>query len=68
MLQVSGRSTTVSMQGLTGLPISDSTSARALQVLVDAGNTTVESCVAACQDQQFTLAGVEFGRECCEFV
>jgi len=24
----------------------------------------VESCVAACQAQQFTLAGLEFGREC----
>ncbi|KAF8258450.1 WSC domain-containing protein [Lactarius quietus] len=42
----------------------DSVSARALQVTVDAGNTTVESCVAACQAQEFTLAGVEYGREC----
>ncbi|KAI9449279.1 WSC domain-containing protein [Lactarius psammicola] len=42
----------------------DSTSARALQVRVDAGITTVESCVAACQAQGFTLAGLEFGREC----
>ena len=46
---------------------SDSVSARALQVRVDAGNTTVESCVAACQAKQFTLAGLEFGKECCEF-
>ncbi|KAH8985360.1 WSC domain-containing protein [Lactarius akahatsu] len=42
----------------------DSVSARALQVRVDAGQTTVESCVAACQTQGFSLAGVEFGREC----
>ncbi|KAH8991415.1 WSC domain-containing protein [Lactarius hatsudake] len=42
----------------------DSVSARALQVRVEAGNTTVESCVAACQAQGFRLAGVEFGREC----
>ncbi|KAH8985361.1 WSC domain-containing protein [Lactarius akahatsu] len=42
----------------------DSVSARALQVRVEAGNTTVESCVAACQAQGFSLAGVEFGREC----
>ncbi|KAI9449275.1 hypothetical protein BJY52DRAFT_1227861 [Lactarius psammicola] len=42
----------------------DSVSARALQVMVDAGNTTVESCVATCQSQGFSLAGVEFGREC----
>ncbi|KAI9439174.1 WSC domain-containing protein [Lactarius indigo] len=42
----------------------DSVSARALQVRVDAGNTTVGSCVAACQAQGFSLAGVEFGREC----
>lgn len=47
---------------------SDSTTARALQVRVDAGNTTVESCVAACQAQGFSLAGVEFGRECCESI
>jgi hypothetical protein len=33
--------------------------------MIDAGNTTVESCVAACQAQQFTLAGVEYGKECC---
>ncbi|KAN0133552.1 WSC domain containing protein [Lactarius tabidus] len=42
----------------------DSISARALQVIVDAGNTTVESCVAACQALGFSLAGVEYGREC----
>ncbi|KAH9032994.1 WSC domain-containing protein [Lactarius pseudohatsudake] len=42
----------------------DSVSARALQVRVNAGNTTVETCVAACQAQGFSLAGVEFGREC----
>ncbi|KAI9449273.1 WSC domain-containing protein [Lactarius psammicola] len=42
----------------------DSVSARALQVRVEAGNTTVESCVAACQAQGFSLAGLEFGREC----
>jgi hypothetical protein len=42
----------------------DSVSARALQVRVDAGNTTVESCVAACQAQEFTLAGLEYGKEC----
>jgi len=42
----------------------DSTSARALEVMVDAGNTTVESCVAACQARGFFLAGLEFGREC----
>ena len=47
---------------------SDSVSARALQVMVDAGNTTVESCVAACQAQEFSLAGVEYGRECCTSV
>ncbi|KAI9449281.1 hypothetical protein BJY52DRAFT_1227867 [Lactarius psammicola] len=33
-------------------------------VRVEAGSTTVESCVAACQAQGFSLAGVEFGREC----
>ena len=44
---------------------SDSISARALQVRVDAGNTTVESCVAACQAQEYSLAGLEYGQECC---
>ncbi|KAI9439171.1 WSC domain-containing protein [Lactarius indigo] len=34
-------------------------------VRVNAGNTTVETCVSACQAQGFSLAGVEFGRECC---
>jgi len=43
---------------------SDSVSARALPVIVDAGNTTVESCVNTCQAQKYTLAGVEFGKEC----
>ena len=33
--------------------------------MVDAGNTTVESCIAACQAQEFSLAGVEYGKECC---
>ncbi|KAH9052789.1 WSC domain-containing protein [Lactarius vividus] len=43
---------------------SDSPSSRALHALVDAGDTTVESCIAACQAQEHTLAGVEFGQEC----
>jgi len=42
----------------------DSTSARALEAVVDAGDTTVESCVAACQAKGYFLAGLEFGREC----
>jgi len=46
---------------------SDSTGGRALEAVVDAGDTTVESCVAACQAKGYFLAGVEFGRECCEF-
>jgi len=46
---------------------SDSTGARALDAVVDAGDTTVESCVAACQAKGYFLAGLEFGRECCEF-
>jgi hypothetical protein len=57
--------TLVLMAALTILYFSDSVSGRALQVMVDAGDTTVESCVAACQAQQFSLAGVEYGKECC---
>ena len=37
-------------------------------MMVDAGDTTVESCVAACQAQGFSLAGVEYGAECCASV
>ena len=51
--------------GGADLYFSDSVSARALQVRVDAGDTTVESCIAACQSQEFSLAGVEYGSECC---
>ena len=47
---------------------SDSVDARALEMTVDAGDTTVESCVAACQAQGFSLAGVEYGAECCASV
>ena len=47
---------------------SDSVDARALEMMVDAGDTTVESCVAACQAQGFSLAGVEYGAECCASV
>ena len=50
------------------LGFSDSTGGRALEAVVDAGDTTVESCVAACQAKGYFLAGVEFGRECCEFL
>ena len=28
---------------------------------------TVESCVASCTSQNFTLAGLEFGVQCCEY-
>lgn len=28
---------------------------------------TVESCVASCHSQNFTLAGMEFGVQCCKF-
>ncbi|KAI9439357.1 WSC domain-containing protein [Lactarius indigo] len=44
---------------------SDSPSSRALHAKVDAGDTTVESCIAACQADEHMLAGVEFGQECC---
>jgi hypothetical protein len=28
-------------------------------------NTTVEDCVAACQDKGYRFAGVEYASECC---
>ncbi|KAI0065296.1 WSC-domain-containing protein [Artomyces pyxidatus] len=42
----------------------DSTSARALERRIDAGNVTVESCTAACLAETFPFAGLEFGQEC----
>ncbi|KAI0065083.1 WSC-domain-containing protein [Artomyces pyxidatus] len=42
----------------------DSTSNRALERRIDAGNVTVESCTAACLAETFMLAGLEFGQEC----
>ena len=44
---------------------SDSVSERTLERSVDAGSTTVESCVSACQSQLFTIAGLEYAKECC---
>ena len=58
----------ISILDTTELGFSDSTSGRALEAVVDAGDTTVESCVAACQAKGYFLAGVEFGGECCEFL
>ncbi len=29
-------------------------------------NQTVQSCIASCIAQNFTVAGMEFGQECCE--
>ncbi|KAI0049114.1 WSC-domain-containing protein [Auriscalpium vulgare] len=42
----------------------DSTDARALERPVNAGNVTVQSCTAACLAEGFSLAGLEFGKEC----
>ena len=44
---------------------SDSISSRTLERSVDAGSTTVQSCVNACQSQMFTIAGLEYADECC---
>jgi hypothetical protein len=46
---------------------SDTVSSRTLERSVDAGSTTVESCVSACQSQMFTIAGLEYAQECCRF-
>ena len=45
---------------------SDTVSSRTLERSVDAGSTTVESCVGACQSQSFTIAGLEYASECCK--
>ena len=47
---------------------SDSVSERTLGRSVDAGSTTVESCVNACQSQLFTFAGLEYAEECCRSI
>jgi hypothetical protein len=44
---------------------SDSVSSRTLERSVNPGITTVESCVSACQSQMFTIAGLEYAKECC---
>ena len=44
---------------------SDTVSSRTLERSVDAGSTTVESCVGACQSQSFTIAALEYADECC---
>ena len=45
---------------------SDTVSSRTLERSVDAGSTTVESCVGACQSQSFTIAALEYADECCK--
>ena len=32
------------------------------------GSTTVANCLATCEAQGYTIAGVEYGRECCKFL
>ncbi len=51
---------------------SDSVSSRTLERRLDdlSQTLTVQSCVAGCQSQPdgFTVAGLEFGQECCTFI
>lgn len=47
-------------------PVSDDVNAHALQTSVSLGSgNTVESCIAACSNAGYTVAGVEYGDECC---
>lgn len=47
---------------------SDSATVRTLRTQVHpVGGVTVESCTSLCFSNAFTLAGVEFGQECCMF-
>lgn len=38
-----------------------------MQVPGGAGSMTVEACNSVCQDSKFTIAGVEYGGECCKW-
>ena len=45
---------------------SDPVNPRALPIMGQVvGPTTVESCVAACNNQGYTIAGLEYGFQCC---
>ena len=35
--------------------------------LPDNQNVTVQSCIASCDAQNFTLAGLEYSVQCCEY-
>ncbi len=46
----------------------DNAHGRILQTeLPDNQTLTVQSCIASCSSQNFTLAGLEFGVQCCMF-
>lgn len=48
---------------------SDSVNARTLEKFMGSdGSTTVANCLATCEAQGYTIAGVEYGRECCKFL
>jgi hypothetical protein len=38
------------------------------QLLDVAGGVTAESCPAACKSAGYSLAGLEYGKECCKFI
>lgn len=44
----------------------DNANGRILGNELDSDTTTVESCIANCAGQNFTLAGIEYSTQCCE--
>lgn len=47
----------------------DDTAARTLPTsIATIGAVTAESCTAACQEQGYLLAGMEYSQECCKYL
>ena len=44
----------------------DNVNGRILGNELDSASTTVESCIANCASQNFTIAGIEYSTQCCE--
>lgn len=44
----------------------DNANGRILGNELDSASTTVESCIANCASQNFTIAGIEYSTQCCE--
>jgi hypothetical protein len=46
----------------------DNVNGRIMGDELDSTSTTVESCIANCASQNFTIAGIEYSTQCCEYL